>query len=49
MAVAPHVHIGFVSLAASTAAVIAVFGSLHLLALGAEDSRLARAFIALGF
>lgn len=47
--VAPHVHISAVSLAASTAAVVAVFGTLHLLALSAEDSRLGRAFIALGF
>lgn len=49
MAVQPHVHINAVGLIASTAAVIAVFGTLHLLALSAEDSRLGRAFIALGF
>lgn len=47
--VAPHVHISAVNLAASTAAVVAVFGTLHLLALSAEDSRIGRAFIALGF
>lgn len=47
--VAPHVHISAVGLAASTAAVVAVFGTLHLLALSAEDSRMGRAFIALGF
>jgi len=46
--VPPHVHIGAVSLAASMAAVVAVFGTLHLLALTSE-SRAARAFIALGF
>ena len=48
MSVAPHVHIGAVSLAASTAAIVAVFGTLHLLALS-SDNRAARAFIALGF
>ena len=45
----PHAHISAVPLIASTAAVVAVFGTLHLLALGAPDSRLGRAFIALGF
>ena len=45
----PHVHISATHLAASTAAVVAVFGTLHLLALTAPDSRLARAFISLGF
>lgn len=49
MAVAPHVHISAVHIAASMAAIIAVFGTLHLLALTAPDNRLARAFIALGF
>lgn len=44
----PHVHVNFVSLLASTAAVVAVFGTLHLLALS-NDSRASRAFIALGF
>jgi predicted exporter len=48
VAVAPHVHIGAVSLLASTAAVIAVFGTLHLLAL-TSDTPAARAWIALGF
>lgn len=43
-----HVHIGFVSLLASTAAIVAVFGTLHLLALSSEG-RAGRAFIALGF
>lgn len=44
----PHVHIGAVSLLASTAAIVAVFGTLHLLALS-TDNRASRAFIALGF
>lgn len=46
--VANHVHIGFVSLLAQIAAVIAVFGTIHLLAL-TNESRAARAWIALGF
>lgn len=49
MAVAPHVHISPVHLAASTATVVAVFGTLHLLALSSPDSRWGRAFISLGF
>lgn len=49
MAVAPHVHISAVHIAANMAAIIAVFGTLHLLALTSPDSRMARAFIALGF
>lgn len=44
----PHVHIGAVSLMTSTAAIVAVFGTLHLLALS-HDNRASRAFIALGF
>lgn len=44
----PHVHIGAVHLLASTAAVVAVFGTLHLLALS-TDNRASRAFISLGF
>lgn len=46
--VQPHVHISPVHLLASTAAVVAVFGTLHLLAL-TSDSRPSRALIALGF
>lgn len=49
MATAPHVHISAVHMAANLAAVVAVFGTLHLLALSTPDSRLGRAFIALGF
>lgn len=45
----PHVHISTVGLLASTAAVVAVFGTLHLLALSTPDSRVGRAFISLGF
>lgn len=44
----PHVHISAVHLAAGIAATVAVFGTLHLLAVG-KDSRWTRAFIALGF
>lgn len=47
--VAPHVHISAVHLAANMAAVVAVFGTLHLLALSTPDSRIGRAFISLGF
>jgi hypothetical protein len=44
----PHVHISPVHLAASVAAVVAVLGTLHLLALS-SDSRPSRALFALGF
>lgn len=44
----PHVHISPVHLLASLAATVAVFGTLHLLALTA-DNRASRAFVALGF
>lgn len=49
MSVSPHVHISAVHMAANVAVVVAVFGTLHLLALSTPDSRLGRAFIALGF
>lgn len=44
----PHVHISPVHLLAGVAATVAVFGTLHLLAL-TQDNRASRAFIALGF
>lgn len=44
----PHVHISPVHLLASVAAVVAVFGTLHLLAL-TNDNRATRAFVTLGF
>jgi hypothetical protein len=44
----PHVHISPVAMAATIAAVIATFGTIHLLALTA-DNRASRAFLALGF
>lgn len=44
----PHVHISATHLLAGIAATIAVFGTLHLLALGV-DNRASRALIALGF
>lgn len=44
----PHVHISPVHLIASVAAVVAVLGTIHLLAIG-NDNRASRAFIALGF
>lgn len=44
----PHVHITPVHLLAAVAAVTAVFGTLHLLAL-TSDNRASRAFVALGF
>lgn len=47
-AVPNHVHIGFVSLLAQVAVIVAVFGTIHLLAL-TNESRAARAWIALGF
>lgn len=49
MAVDAHVHISPTGLIASTAAVVAVFGTAHLLALTSPDSRIARALLALGF
>lgn len=44
----PHAHISAVHLAAGVAATVAVFGTLHLFALTA-DNRWSRAFISLGF
>lgn len=44
----PHVHITPVHILATMAAIVAVFGTLHLLALSSE-SRWGRAFMALGF
>lgn len=44
-----HVHIGFVSIAAVLLMVVAILGTLHLLAMSAQDNRLANAFLALGF
>lgn len=44
-----HVHIGFVSIAATLLAVIAILGTLHLLAMSSQDNRFANAFLALGF
>lgn len=44
----PHVHITPVHILATTLAVIAVFGTLHLLAMS-QESRAGRAFMALGF
>lgn len=45
----PHTHISAVHIGATMLAVVAIFGTVHLLALTAPDSRAARAFIALGF
>jgi hypothetical protein len=45
---APHVHISPVHLIATVAFAVAVFGTIHLLAL-TSDNRLSRAFVALGF
>ena len=44
----PHVHIRAVPLLAGVAATVAVFGTLHLLALSV-DNRWSRAFVGLGF
>lgn len=44
----PHVHLSAVHGLAVLALVVAVFGTLHLLALTA-DNRASRAFVALGF
>jgi hypothetical protein len=44
----PHVHISPIHLIASIAATVAVFGTLHLLALS-TDNRATRAFVSLGF
>lgn len=44
----PHVHFSPVGMLTNIAAVVAVFGTLHLLALS-HDNRASRAFIALGF
>lgn len=44
----PHVHISPVHMLASVAAVVAIFGTLHLLAL-TNDNRWSRAYVSLGF
>ena len=44
----PHVHISPIHFLATMAAIVAIFGTLHLLALS-NDSRWGRAFMALGF
>jgi hypothetical protein len=44
----PHVHMSPVHALFTVAAIVAIFGTLHLLALG-NDSRWGRAFMALGF
>ncbi len=44
----PHVHISATHLLASVAAVVAVFGTIHLLAL-TVDNRASRAWVTLGF
>lgn len=44
----PHVHISPVHLLAGVACTIAIFGTLHLLAI-TYDNRATRAYIALGF
>ncbi len=44
----PHVHISPVHMLGTIAATVAIFGTLHLLALS-HDNRASRAFIALGF
>ena len=44
----PHVHISAVHMLASVAACVAVFGTLHLLALS-TDNRWSRAYVSLGF
>lgn len=48
MAVDSHVHNGAVAILPVIAAVVAVFGTLHLLALTSEN-RFAKAWLSLGF
>jgi hypothetical protein len=44
----PHVHITPVHILATMLAIVAIFGTLHLLALS-SDNRWGRAFLGLGF
>lgn len=44
----PHVHFSPVLMLATIASTVAIFGTLHLLAL-THDNRASRAFISLGF
>lgn len=44
----PHTHISPVHLLASCAAVVAIFGTAHLLTL-TTDNRFTRAWVSLGF
>lgn len=48
MAVESHVHQGAVAVLPIIAVVVAVFGTLHLLAL-TSDNRFAKAWLSLGF
>lgn len=43
----PHVHLSPVQMLASVAATVAIFGTLHLLAL-TQDNRASRAWVSLG-
>lgn len=45
----PHTHISPVHLLAGALAVVAIFGTAHLLSLTYPNSRGARAWLALGF
>lgn len=45
----PHFHVNGLHASAVVLTVIAVFGSLHLLAISAPDKRTAQAWLALGF
>lgn len=45
----PHVHISPVHMLAFFAVCIALFGTVHLLAVSAGDNRATRAWFALGF
>ena len=44
----PHVHLSAVHALALMALIVAMFGTMHLLALS-HDTRLSRAYVSLGF
>ena len=45
----PHFHVSGLHTTATFLVVVAVFGTLHLLAISAPDRRSAQAWLALGF
>ena len=45
----PHVHISPVHMIAFAAAIVAITGTIHLIAIANPDNRFSRAYMALGY